>query len=43
MLPDVNNVYVKGPVNYNGDITINNIQYQVSDTANPALGSATPI
>ena len=38
---DVNNVYVKGPVNYNGDITINNIQYQVSDTANPALGSTT--
>ncbi|MBT0888442.1 MULTISPECIES: DUF5801 repeats-in-toxin domain-containing protein [Acinetobacter] len=40
---DVNNVYVKGPVNYYGDITINNIQYQVSDTANPALGSTTPL
>ena len=40
---DVNNVYVKGPVNYNGDITINNIQYQVSDTANPALGSTTQL
>ncbi|TXI80446.1 MAG: hypothetical protein E6Q39_02530, partial [Crocinitomicaceae bacterium] len=40
---DVNNVYVKGPVNYHGDITINNIQYQVSDTANPALGSPTPL